>query len=338
MANNPKGPLKWLSFLRSPLTSKPDPVPPVAAEVNTAAEKSERKRQIDFVRKEELNYLRKLHQLQADPEHPQSWSVLPSSLLADSENRAQTLKKINDIEAQMSEQDWAMEPLSSMPAGELVASDAPPPQEIPVQQAAQLMQPVPTPTPTPTKSQVAPELEHAAIGFAKGDDAGVEQELLSYLERDLAHPELAKVWLNALLGLYRATDQQARLEVRAAEFKRRFGVDPGAAAQPIGELNASVEAGGLSLVGAITGDAAAALETLDAASHGMRAIVIDCRDLIRLDFSATVSLLNWTAQRQAEACEIQFQNAHPLAAAFLNVVGIGEYAGIVPSGYGNDVS
>ncbi len=336
MANNPKGPLKWLSFLRSPLASKPDPVPPVAAEVNTAAEKSERKRQIDFVRKEELNYLRKLHQLQADSEHPLSWSVLPSSLLADSENRAQTLKKINEIEAQMSEQDWVIEPLSSMPAVELAASHAPPPQEVPVQQPAQLMQQVPTPT--QTRSQVAPELEHAAIGFAKGDDAGVEQELLGYLERDLAHPELTKVWLHALLGLYRATDQQAPLEVRTAEFKRRFGVDPGAAAQPIGELNASVEAGGLSLVGAITGDAAAALETLDAASHGMRAIVIDCRDLIRLDFSATVSLLNWTAQRQAEACEIQFQNAHPLAAAFFNVVGIGEYAGIVPSGYGNDVS
>lgn len=332
MANDKSGPLKsrLRSFLRSPLASESDlkPSPPAAAEINAAAEnqKSERKRKIDFVRREELNYLRKLHQLQGSSEHPQSWSVLSSRLLVDSEDRVQTLKKINEIEAQMLEQDRATVPLSSTP-----------PQEIRTQAGAAQFTLL-AQAQRPTQSRVAPELEYAAIGFAKGDDAGVEQELLGYLQRDQAHPALAQVWLNALLGLYRATGQQAQFEASSAEFKRRFG---GIAAQDfsgLGGRNLAEAARGPSLVGDITGDAAVVLENLAAAGRGMKPLVIDCRGLIRFDFSATVSLLNWTVQRQAEATEIHFQNAHPLVATFFNVMGIGKYARIVPSGYGDGVS
>ena len=67
----------------------------------------ERKRRNDFVRKREFDMLRKMHTRdQSEPEPGSKPSFFQSSLSSPSDERAVTLKKIDDIEAQMSMQWW----------------------------------------------------------------------------------------------------------------------------------------------------------------------------------------------------------------------------------------
>ena len=83
------------------------------------------------------------------------------------------------------------------------------------------------------------------------------------------------------------------------------------------------------LTGEIMGDAAEALNNLQAGLHGADRLVISCARLIRVDFSAAGSILNWVAVRQAEGCQVQFREVHRLIAAFFSVIGINEHARVV---------
>ena len=83
------------------------------------------------------------------------------------------------------------------------------------------------------------------------------------------------------------------------------------------------------LVGELIGEATEALERLETARAGADRLVISCANLIRVDFSAAGSILNWVALRQAEGCHLQFRDVHRLVAAFFHVIGINEYARIV---------
>ena len=87
---------------------------------------------------------------------------------------------------------------------------------------------------------------------------------------------------------------------------------------------------GLELRGDVLGDATQALAGLDASRDGGARIVVSCRSLIRVDFSAAGSILNWVAQRESEGNLVQFQDVHRLVAAFFNVIGINEHARVVP--------
>ena len=53
---------------------------------------------------------------------------------------------------------------------------------------------------------------------------------------------------------------------------------------------------------------------------------ISCAKLIRVDFSAAGTLLNWVSARHAENRTVQFSEVNRLVAAFFNVIGITEYA------------
>lgn len=86
----------------------------------------------------------------------------------------------------------------------------------------------------------------------------------------------------------------------------------------------------LELKGEVLGDATQALTGVDSAGHTGDGIVVSCRGLVRVDFSAAGSILNWVAVRQAEGCHIQFRDVHRLVAAFFNVIGINEHARVVP--------
>lgn len=88
--------------------------------------------------------------------------------------------------------------------------------------------------------------------------------------------------------------------------------------------------GGLELRGEVLGDATQALAGLDSAQLSGGRIVVSCKNLIRVDFSAAGSILNWVALRQAEGHLVQFQDVHRLVAAFFNVIGINEHARVVP--------
>ena len=83
------------------------------------------------------------------------------------------------------------------------------------------------------------------------------------------------------------------------------------------------------LAGQILGDAAEALATLDAKLAGADIMIISCDRLLRIDFSAAGTLLNWVSSRQAEGRQVQFVHVHRLVAGFFNVIGISEHARVI---------
>ncbi len=80
------------------------------------------------------------------------------------------------------------------------------------------------------------------------------------------------------------------------------------------------------LSGYIEGDAVAMLEKLETKLMGADIMIISCAKLIRVDFSAAGTLLNWVSARQAENRAVHFSEVHRLVAAFFNVIGITEHA------------
>jgi ABC-type transporter Mla MlaB component len=83
------------------------------------------------------------------------------------------------------------------------------------------------------------------------------------------------------------------------------------------------------LAGQILGDANEALELLEAKLMGADIMVISCARLIRIDFTAAGTLLNWVSARQSEGRQVQFVEVHRLVAAFFNVIGISEHARVI---------
>ncbi len=80
------------------------------------------------------------------------------------------------------------------------------------------------------------------------------------------------------------------------------------------------------LVGTLQGDTSHALDRLDERLAGADVseieIEIDCARLVRIDFGASGSLLNWVAARASEGRQLHFTGVHRLIATFLGVVGI----------------
>jgi anti-anti-sigma regulatory factor len=83
------------------------------------------------------------------------------------------------------------------------------------------------------------------------------------------------------------------------------------------------------LSGELIGDVVDTLSRLESSLVGVDHLVVSCARLIRVDFSAAGSILNWVAMHEAAGCQIQFSNVSRLVAAFFNVVGINEHARII---------
>ena len=84
------------------------------------------------------------------------------------------------------------------------------------------------------------------------------------------------------------------------------------------------------LTGHIENDATAVLDALAEGARPGQPLIIPCERLIRIDFSAAGSVLNWAADQQAKGLEVRFQDLHRLVAVFFNVIGISEHAWVVP--------
>ena len=84
------------------------------------------------------------------------------------------------------------------------------------------------------------------------------------------------------------------------------------------------------LSGHIDGDATPLLEPFQALMRPGEPLVIACDRLIRIDFGAAGSVLNWAAEQQSRGHVLQFHNLHRLVAVFFNVIGVNEHAWIVP--------
>ena len=83
------------------------------------------------------------------------------------------------------------------------------------------------------------------------------------------------------------------------------------------------------LSGEVLGDAVDVLDKLQGKMMVSDRLVISCARLIRVDFSAAGSILNWVAMRESEGCHVQFRDVPRLVAAFFNVIGINEHARVV---------
>ncbi len=91
----------------------------------------------------------------------------------------------------------------------------------------------------------------------------------------------------------------------------------------------AISAGVVELTGEVLGDAAQTLDKLQDGLTGTNRLVISCARLIRVDFSAAGSILNWVAARESEGCQVKFRDVPRLVAAFFNVIGINEHAQVV---------
>lgn len=83
------------------------------------------------------------------------------------------------------------------------------------------------------------------------------------------------------------------------------------------------------LSGEVLGDAIEAMDKLQVGLRGASRLVISCDHLIRVDFSAAGSILNWVTLRESDGCQVQFRDVPRLVAAFFNVIGINEHALVV---------
>lgn len=93
---------------------------------------------------------------------------------------------------------------------------------------------------------------------------------------------------------------------------------------------AETETGGIELAGEITGDASDLLAGFEAGMEGSRRLVISCARLIRVDFSAAGSILNWVVAQEAQGRQVYFHDVNRIVTAFFRVIGINEHARIVP--------
>jgi len=89
------------------------------------------------------------------------------------------------------------------------------------------------------------------------------------------------------------------------------------------------QVGLVELSGEIRGDPQNILEALEQRLVGADVMIISCRNLIRVDFSAAGTLLNWASGHHAQGRMVQFVDAHRLISAFFHVIGITEFARVV---------
>lgn len=101
-------------------------------------------------------------------------------------------------------------------------------------------------------------------------------------------------------------------------------VSSGAAVAAVGE--AAVQTVGPSLSGVLEGDPQALLDALAQGVQPGQVLEIACDHLIRLDFVAAGSVLNWAAEMQGRGYTLRFTRLHQLVAVFFCVIGIHEHA------------
>jgi anti-anti-sigma regulatory factor len=84
------------------------------------------------------------------------------------------------------------------------------------------------------------------------------------------------------------------------------------------------------LSGTIEGDASTWLDPVQEGASLGEPVFIDCTQLVRMDFAAAGSVLNWAAHMQSLGHVLQFGQLHQLVAVFFNVIGIQEHAQVTP--------
>lgn len=158
--------------------------------------------------------------------------------------------------------------------------------------------------------------------------------------------QTAAYWWALRMDLLRVLQWQDDFELAAFEFCMTFETAPGAwtpascvlrqpgaarsgTSTPAAPVAPSARGQAVALMGELVGDVVAGLPVLDNAVKPTHPLVISCQQLIRVDFSAAGSLLNWVAQAQALGHQIEFRDVPFLVAAFFNLIGINQHAQVL---------
>ncbi|HUD33348.1 MAG TPA: STAS domain-containing protein [Variovorax sp.] len=251
---------KVAKFVRNPLKdwADLDAQEPVAGEPNYSREMVremiERRQRNDSVRRREFDALRRMRQRgggAATDLDPLS-SLSAGSAPGRTEERAQTLRKIDEIEAQMSKHWWKSDPKAGDGSESVVhpevlaaqrvrayADTTPgiqPDHQPPVMPSQSLPSSPSSRTAEPARDVEAVAgadaalvasaiydgaLDEAALRFANRDDAGAEAVLLQALADDGALADHADTWL-ALLDLYCATGEAGKFGTAASRYAQRL--------------------------------------------------------------------------------------------------------------------
>ncbi len=116
----------------------------------------------------------------------------------------------------------------------------------------------------------------------------------------------------------------AALEELERDHPSGFGVSLDSSGMPLGNEPLSP------LAGVVEGDAMPLLAPLQEHAPPGAPLVVACDRLIRIDFAAAGSVLNWAADLQSQGHAVQFVHLSRLVAVFFNVIGINEHARVVP--------
>ncbi|MES2532200.1 MAG: STAS domain-containing protein [Pseudomonadota bacterium] len=233
---------KVAKFVRNPLKDwseldRPDATPADSSYSREELQAMlERRQRNDFVRRREFDALRKLRQREASPGADSTHgSSLHTGHTSRSDSRALTLRKIDEIEAQMSQQWWKARDADdgdaveapSLPTDPLQRAYADTLPGMPPRTAGQDCEPPTTFSAAVTTILSTPDgaghggIEEAAVRFAQRDDTGAEAVLLQMLAPHSPHIGDEEVWLT-LLDLYRAIGNAERFDATGARYGQRF--------------------------------------------------------------------------------------------------------------------
>lgn len=152
----------------------------------------------------------------------------------------------------------------------------------------------------------------------------------------------AAFWWTLRMDLLRILQWQDDFELAALEFCLTYETAPSSwypatcrlrqqapAAAPKASAPQTIRPQSVALAGELQGDMVPGLPVLDDTSQQPQTLVISCSKLIRVDFSAAGSILNWVAQGQALGRQIEFRDVPLLVAAFFNLIGINQHAQVL---------
>lgn len=156
------------------------------------------------------------------------------------------------------------------------------------------------------------------------------------------------IWWRVRLDALRILKLQDAFEAVAMDFCLLYEVSPPAWADarcdcvcervhatqprvdtPLEEMDFEPLEAVVELTGQVLGDAVEALNRLQRGLKEHDTLVISCAKLIRVDFSAAGSILNWVAEQESQGCQVQFFDVPRLVAAFFSVMGINDHARII---------
>lgn len=183
-------------------------------------------------------------------------------------------------------------------------------------------------------------------------------DILLRLNTTLGDKEVPQFWWHLRLNALRVLGSQEEFELVSMDYCMTYDISPPAwqsarcqrvfdlltqatvistgldgnhettVAIPLTSPAAFVDANAyrIELVGEVLGAVALGLKPLQMALQAKGDLLVNGERLVRVDFSAAGSILNWVASAQAVGKKVEFAQLPQLVAAFFNLIGINEHA------------